>query len=565
MALKEKNVIITNIEKGRILLNISIKWSDEMKLINSSKDFENYVKNAWPYGIAKDRELNYIRKYYDKFNKGKMAEVDDQSWEDLSMDEVYRLVDRTYSSAGESILYNMLRTPLTDEKALKKRWKLIKSLEQDEENRVKIQGQFFDLSKDRRSQVVDFISNDIEIDEGKRRFYIFLGRILPIIFLLLSFYNVAFIFAFVFNIIINGTISGRERGKLIENKPMEAIAYIGTMLKISKNLLKLDCEILVDYKEDLENSIKVLNKGKRSFKTVSRNNGINALNFLNLIKDAWSEAFGQTTFDLEIAYYGVAKHYKEYREPVKVLYESLGEIDALISMASYLETVEDEISNPKFIKETKFSIKEGIHPLLKNPVANTINIDKKGIVITGTNMSGKSTFLRMLGINIVFAQSFYFTLSKGYEASFFNLVSSISPEDDVTAGKSYYLAEAEAVLRIINSLDKGLPVFCLIDEIFRGTNPVERIAASEEILRYIQRRDSISLVATHDRELTDLLSESHDFYHFNEKVSDKSGLSFDYKLKNGVLKTGNAIRLLRYLGYPEEIILAAEKTVERNN
>ncbi len=175
-------------------------------------------------------------------------------------------------------------------------------------------------------------------------------------------------------------------------------------------------------------------------------------------------------------------------------------------------------------------------------------------------MSGKSTFLRMLGINIVFAQSFNFVLAENYEASFFNVVSSISPSDDVNAGKSYYMAEAESILRIIKATEKPLPIFCAIDEIFRGTNPVERIASSAEILKYINSKKAISIVATHDRELADILKDYYDFFYFSEDVNNSEGLSFDYKLKQGVSQTKNAIKLLKYIGYPDEII---ENSFER--
>ncbi len=533
-----------------------------MGIINKTKDFEHYVRTVWPEGPDKKREFKYIRKYYDVFSSKKEYVVDDQSWDDLSMDEVYKLIDRTYSSAGESMLYNMLRVPLANKKELDKRLNFIKRIKDDERNRIKIQGQLFDLSKDRNAQVINFISNDLEVEEHKRILFTFLGRILLSIFILLSFFNIAFIIFFVINLVVNGIISSMERKRLIEKQPMEAIAYVGHMIKVGKKILKLDCRILDDYRDDIEKSIDILKKEQRSFRAVSRNEGIDALNLLNLARDASKEAFGQTTFDVEIAYYKVARRYKYYQEPIKVLYEKLGEIDALIAIASYLDSIDEDVTIPRFINETSFKIVEGIHPLVEKAVGNSINIDKKGIVITGTNMSGKSTFLRMLGINIIFAQSFNFVIAKEYEAPFFNLVSSISPEDDVSNGKSYYLAEAEALLRIIKALDKERPVFCLIDEIFRGTNPVERIAASEEILRYIQRRNSISLVATHDRELTNLLEESHDFYYFSENVSEKTGLSFDYKLKRGVLKKGNAIKLLKYVGYPREITDMAELRVK---
>ena len=245
------------------------------------------------------------------------------------------------------------------------------------------------------------------------------------------------------------------------------------------------------------------------------------------------------------------------------LYKTLGEMEAIISIGSYEEEKKDNITRPKFIRETTLEIKNGIHPIIENPVANSINMSKRGIVLTGTNMSGKSTFLRMLGVNMLFAQAFNFVLAEKYEGPIFNIVTSISPNDDLSVGKSFYMAEAESILRIIRALDKELPVFCAIDEIFRGTNPIERISASAEILTYINNKNSISIVATHDRELVDILKESYEFYYFSENVDSKNGLSFDYKLKRGVSKTRNAIKLLEYIGYPKDIINKSYRRSEK--
>lgn len=96
----------------------------------------------------------------------------------------------------------------------------------------------------------------------------------------------------------------------------------------------------------------------------------------------------------------------------------LGELEALLSISGYQKNLKEYYVNPIFTKEVSLDIKEGIHPLLDKPVANSISIKDKGIVLTGTNMSGKSTFLRMLGINILLSQTFYFALAKEYKASF---------------------------------------------------------------------------------------------------------------------------------------------------
>ena len=123
------------------------------------------------------------------------------------------------------------------------------------------------------------------------------------------------------------------------------------------------------------------------------------------------------------------------------------------------------------------------------------------------------------------------------------------------------MAEAEALLRIIKALELNIPVFCPIDEIFRGTNPIERISASAEILKYINSKKSISIVATHDRELTEILKDNYEFFYFSEKV-DNAGLKFDYKLKKGISKTRNAIKLLDFIGYPKEIIKSSYERAE---
>jgi len=265
----------------------------------------------------------------------------------------------------------------------------------------------------------------------------------------------------------------------------------------------------------------------------------------------------------ESTYYRISGQLMEKKDEILELYYLVGEIDALVSIAIYENNNKERCNNPKFIKETSLKIVDGIHPLLKRPVENSINISNKGIVLTGTNMSGKSTFLRMISTNILLAQTFNFTLAQEYESCFLNIVSSISPKDDIMNGKSYYLAEAEAILRIIKASEKNTPVFCPIDEIFRGTNPLERISSSAEILNYINEGKAICIVATHDRELSDMLKENYDFYHFSEEVDSENGLKFDYKLKKGISKTRNAIKLLEYVGYPKRIVENSYKRIEK--
>jgi len=219
-------------------------------------------------------------------------------------------------------------------------------------------------------------------------------------------------------------------------------------------------------------------------------------------------------------------------------------------------------AKPHFVEEHGVLRAEKIgHPGLINPVCNDLAIEGKNIVITGSNMSGKSTFLRTLGLNAVLAQTFYMTMAKSYEASWFNVVTSISPEDDLEEGKSYYMAEATALLRMVKVVEDERCSLLLIDEIFRGTNPMERVAGASALLEYLSKRNCLVVVATHDQEITKNIEDQYDQYHFEEKVT-KESLEFDYLIKPGPLTSPNGIRILDYLGYPEEIVEDALAHVE---
>ena len=524
-----------------------------------NKDARNYVRTFWPEGSSKNkRNIEGIRKYYDEYTEGEYGEVDEQSFSDLTLETLYEDMDGTYSSAGETMLYDMLRNPVRDKDKLDERGKIIDHFGENESDRIDVQEVMFNLSKDKKYEFVDLLQGTFKGNKNKQKLYFVLGRILPILFILLSIVNVKFIFGLIAIIVVNSGLALMERNAN-DKKPFGGIYYSTKVMKAAQQLQKLDLQILGSYKERIDKALNSIGSDKKKFKNVSA-----ALisDDIPEVLEPFIQIYATLVLRMENAYFSMIDNIEMYKSELKDLYIIVGEIDALISVAGYKERVEYKTSKPEFVSDDNgFEIVNGAHPLVEKVVKNSINIDNKGIVLTGTNMSGKSTFLRMIGINIVLAQSFNFVCADKYKAPFLNVVSSISPEDDISSGKSYYMAEAEAVLRILKALDGKIKVFCAIDEIFRGTNPVERIAASEEILKYIQKRNSISIVATHDKELTDMLSETHKFYHFSESVSQSSGLSFDYKLKSGILTTRNAIKLLKYIGYPDEIINGAYRSI----
>ncbi len=507
----------------------------------------NYIKEDSKRDNERVRNFKSIRRLFDIRPKTEYF-LDEQSFNDLDMNRVYENFDRTYSSAGESALYSMIRNIIIDEKELNRRNNIISFFKDNEDKKCQVQMHFFNMGFDNKDCFIEMLETYLKVNKSKYYLYTFLGKFLPILIILISIMtkNPKYMFGFAIILWVNAFINMAE-AKNIKDK---GLLYLRKIIVAAKKLKNLNISELKDYKLQITN---ILN----NIKSIDR--GTRLVGFTTMF-EGFFEFISVPLLLEEAAYYKLSSELKEKKNYLLDLYYIIGEIEALASVASYQSGLDTPYTKPKFYQELKLNISEGIHPLVKNPVANSININKHGIILTGTNMSGKSTFLRMLGINIVFAQSFNFVLAENYEASFFNVVSSISPSDDVNAGKSYYMAEAESILRIIKATEKPLPIFCAIDEIFRGTNPVERIASSAEILKYINSKKAISIVATHDRELADILKDYYDFFYFSEDVNNSEGLSFDYKLKQGVSQTKNAIKLLKYIGYPDEII---ENSFER--
>ena len=137
-----------------------------------------------------------------------------------------------------------------------------------------------------------------------------------------------------------------------------------------------------------------------------------------------------------------------------------------------------------------------------------------------------------------------------------NIFSAIRISDDLMNDKSYYFEEVLTIKAMIDSSTNGKTNLFLLDEIFKGTNTIERISAGKAVLSALSKENNIVFVSTHDIELADLLKNEYELYHFSEIVDHKS-VDFDYKLKEGKLKDRNAIRILQINDYPEELIQEA--------
>jgi hypothetical protein len=234
--------------------------------------------------------------------------------------------------------------------------------------------------------------------------------------------------------------------------------------------------------------------------------------------------------------------------------DSVAQFEALASLAHiHFENPDWPFPTIHADKEIPFRGMNLGHPLLpaKSRVSNDFEVPRKGSIalITGSNMSGKSTFLRSVGVNLVLAYAGAPVCAAQLECAWMPIHTSMRVTDDLGSGVSSFYAELLRVKMIIDA-SRERTILCLIDEIFRGTNSTDRLAGAAEVLKTLTALQTIGLVSTHDLELSRLADESPDAfrnYHFSEQYSE-SGIEFDYKLKPGKSRTTNALFLMRKLG-----------------
>jgi DNA mismatch repair ATPase MutS len=183
-------------------------------------------------------------------------------------------------------------------------------------------------------------------------------------------------------------------------------------------------------------------------------------------------------------------------------------------------------------------------------------LDEAGtvVIITGSNMAGKSTFLRTLGVNLCLAYAGAPVSATMLRTTLFRLFSCIRVGDSVTDGYSYFYAEVRRLRALLTALEQpGYPLFFLIDEIFKGTNNRERLIGSRSFVRALVGHNCLGAISTHDLELVklaDTLSQVQN-YHFREEVIDGRML-FDYRLRPGPCPTTNALKIMQMEGLPVE-------------
>jgi DNA mismatch repair ATPase MutS len=489
-------------------------------------------------------------KLYSKFNKQREVKdcysIDEETWKDLNLDELFEVINRTVTPIGSQILYDMLKHPRTSLEELTKREKIISSFSETVSLRQNIQVTLLGLAKLPAKYLAYSLWSPIPDKPNYSFVFYFLSALsfwLPMLWIL-NFIHFGFtILLFVANSIVYA---------LYEKKLTEFVVsfeFLNELIGVSHKIASLLPDELNDIKTELKNELKNTKSISKKVYALQSDDSNPIIAYYN-----------RYTLSSITGFLSAINSIRKNIRSLQSIFEIVGYLDALIAIASYRKQFPN-YCHPVFSGSKTISVDKISHPMVINPIPNDFTFDAKCLLITGSNMSGKSTFLKTLGVNAILAQTFNMCFAEKYEAPFLKVISSIERSEDLINGKSYYMSEVESILRIINSSKtENLHLF-LIDEIFRGTNSIERTAASIEVLKYLHNQKDFVIVATHDLQLTDVLSPNYQNFHFRETMTD-TGLLFDYKLHPGKSNSKNAIALLEYVGYPTSIVEGAKKLIE---
>lgn len=492
----------------------------------------------------------YKNRYSKKDGTKEHFFVDDITWHDLSMDDLFSLLNATNCSMGEEYLWAMLHDLKFEKEALEEREALISFFEKNEIERLQLQTAFAMIGKNKKISVYEYMDRiDTVKRESNTKHFALLGGIIISVCLLFIMPSVAG-FLLLFLLAYNIIFYYKRKGEIAPY--FSAISYLIRMLEHGEQLSKEShAKVLEPYYEILQKNSSDLKNFRKGAPVVSSENPTGDMMsfFLDYIRILFHT-------DL-IRFNLMLMEFFKKKEQIVEVFEIVGLLDAMCAIASFRAML-PVYCIPEFSNERKYHVKELYHPFLKEPVPANM-ITKNSVLITGSNASGKSTFIKSAAMNAILAQTIHTVCAKEYQSSFFKVMTSMALTDNLFTNESYYIAEIKSLQRILQETNGTIPVLGFVDEVLRGTNTVERIAASSQILATLSKSNALMFAATHDIELTYMLEDLFENYHFEEQIKDKEIL-FDYQLKTGRATTQNAIALLRLLGYPEEITKKAKDT-----
>ena len=511
------NTITTIVKRKKLISNIKQLWK-------SKKTLEEFIRPNSRF----DYQFNLRRKNYSD------TLIDDKTWTDLDMDTLFHKSNFNFTAIGEMKWYATLRKMFTiNNKKLVNQFK-------DEQFRVNVSYHLALIGK-----VVYPLSPD-QIKPVKRNNLFMLCPFLPLLGAIIIFINISLgILIILFSILLNIGLSAYLKKSYSQD--LKSIFYTSKVIKHSYSLSKIKGtpSINIDFQQfKLARSLSGF-IGKADDQDIGGT-------FIMLFK---------MSFMLDYFFFHIIQFtYVKHQEELLQCYDYISTLDNHYSLVMYRRTLHT-YCEPSIIKDKQqITFSNLLHPLLTEAVPNSLNINHN-ILLTGSNASGKSTFMKAVATNLILAQTLNTATAEAFSYKPGLVYTSMANTDDILSGDSYFMTELKSIRRLFNIKNNQL-VYCFIDEIFKGTNTTERIAASESVLNYLDTEKHYKVIAaTHDIELSEYLKANYENYHFNESIENNQ-IYFDYKIKKGKANTRNAIELLRITQFPERVYTRAKQTIE---
>ncbi|MGE3181065.1 MAG: hypothetical protein AB7N71_05490 [Phycisphaerae bacterium] len=480
---------------------------------------------------------------------------------------IFGLLNRTSTELGASRLRDMLENPLLDANAIRARQGAVRRLAEEVPPRVRLMGAIAQLRKEDRR-----LSAFVGAVAGAKPFVFPLNRAvlrgwavfsgalwaaaLPFVLTGSFVWGWIPMIAFAINFILLRNVRQSLHTSL---DPWREVGDAPkALLAISKTLREMPEESLLS--PELSGRLRALAEDE-CLKPICRWVG-------------WTESGGAmyallnhiALIDPQLAY-NLADTAATQRERILLGIAALREAEALCALACFAHE-QGSTTWPEISVQKEFVIRNGKHPLLQTaravPNSLSLNDQERVWIITGSNMAGKSTFLRMACVQSVLAQIGTAVPAESCRLTPLRLITDLRAADSLAREESYFLAEVRHLRRLMSAPAGEEPVFGVIDEPFRGTNSLDQTAASQAVLRHLIESRHLVLLATHDRHLTDLADGSvAKNFHFRENLGTH-GMVFDYRRYEGPAKTRNALRVLEQEQYPADVITHAYAWLEQH-
>ena len=478
--------------------------------------------------------------------------VDEVTWSDLEMDEVFLRINRTGSYIGEQVLYQSLRSGNDPFFRENRGW--MKSLEENHDLMQDLVLRLYSIGKQQESYYLpEFFANAGLLRPGHSWVFRALQLVLAVSVLAAAIFRAAPFYAVLaFSLIVNFIVYMLMKMKY--DVLLSSMSGIGQVLELYEWCMKRKEIPLPEgiYSDERLHRLRKLQK-KIGVLVYTKRAGMTG-DLIGILADY---LMGITLIDVA-RIDGILKMIEENREAVSDVFTFVGRLDAAIGILSFRNSLPDW-SLPELADQEEIVSRGIYHPLISEPVRNDFTLHDR-VILTGANASGKSTFMKSLAVNAILAQTIDTVCCASLSLPQLKVMTSMAIRDDVVSGESYYVREVRYLKRMLDELAREIMTLYVIDEILKGTNQKERLAASEAVLRYLTNFPGFCMIATHDMELVNKLQEWYVPYYFESHISENN-VTFDYCIHPGRGGESNALALLQAFGFPEEIVRDARSAV----